>query len=80
MVYVDAFLDDRSPMREEYGRLLRNLGADVRARLPAKMATLSHLVWKDGDEGGILLLQRCFHHERACFFCIAFFIGRGKSK
>lgn len=53
VIYVDAFLDDRSPMRDEYGRLLRNLGADVRARLPAKVATLTHLVWKDGDEGGI---------------------------
>lgn len=52
VVYVDAFLDDRSPMREEYGNLLRNLGADVRARLPKKMAGLTHLVWKGGNEGG----------------------------
>ncbi|CAN0253912.1 unnamed protein product [Pylaiella littoralis] len=51
VVYVDAFLDDRSPMREEYGNLLRNLGADVRARLPKKMAGLTHLVWKGGNEG-----------------------------
>ncbi|CAM9170319.1 unnamed protein product, partial [Scytosiphon promiscuus] len=50
VVYVDAYLDDRSPMRDEYGSLLRNLGADVRARLPKKMENLTHLVWKGGDE------------------------------
>ncbi|CAM9224105.1 unnamed protein product, partial [Ectocarpus sp. 12 AP-2014] len=51
VIYVDAFLDDRSPMRDEFGRLLRTLGADVRARLPKSMETLTHLVWQGGDEG-----------------------------
>lgn len=48
---MDAQLDDMSPMNKEYGRLLRNLGADVRDRLPKKIETLTHLVWKGGDEG-----------------------------
>lgn len=51
VIYVDAFLDDRSPMRDEYGRLLRTLGADVRVRLPKSVDTLTHLVWQGGDEG-----------------------------
>lgn len=51
-MHVDAQLDDLSPMNKEYGRLLRNLGADVRERLPKNIETLTHLVWKDGDEGG----------------------------
>ncbi|CBJ26768.1 expressed unknown protein [Ectocarpus siliculosus] len=38
-------------MRDEYRRLLRTLGADVRARLPKSMETLTHLVWQGGDEG-----------------------------
>lgn len=51
MVYVDAYLNDRTSMRAEYGACLRGMGADVRVRLPKKMETLTHLVWKDGDEG-----------------------------
>lgn len=70
VVYVDAFLDDRSPMRDEYGRVLRNLGADVRARLPAKMTTLTHLVWKHGNEGGSF----------CAMYCCIMYLGRVKVK
>lgn len=51
VAYVDVYLDDGSDLRKELGSRLAELGAEVRTRLPKNMANLTHLVWKDGDEG-----------------------------
>lgn len=51
VAFVDAYLDDGQPLKNALGQTLVRLGAEVRARLPKNLENLTHLVWKDGNEG-----------------------------